>query len=103
MDNEIKWSNPNFKGDLKKRNNKENDIKKINVTNNIENENKEFIDLNTLLSQDQNVQQTVQIELIEIGNFAKITQVPRTIQLTPEQVGNTIIKYENTIKNKKIM
>ena len=96
MDNEIKWSNPNFKDNLKKENIVE-DSKKV------EEENKEFIDINALLNQNENVQEDVQIELIEIGNFAKITQVPRVIELTPEQIGNKIITYENAIKNKKMM
>ena len=100
MDNEIKWSNPNFKDNLKKENNKENIVQN---SNKVEEENKEFIDINALLNQNENMKENVQIELIEIGNFAKITQVPRVIELTPEQVGNKIIAYENAIKNNKMM
>lgn len=56
-----------------------------------------ILPLNEILNQDK--KERVEIELIDCPHNAIITNVPRNIIMTPDQLGLISIKYENSLGN----
>lgn len=91
----MRFVNPAFRDNKNKKLESSEESMILDRSNNLE-ENKNYKESNDILNTNiENESKDLSIEFIRISNNAKITDIPRSISLNTNQMGKTLIKYEN--------
>ncbi len=77
----------------------ENQKLKENVKQETQLKDDEIIDINTILQDNKNNENNMEIEFIKVDTNAIMVSMPRSIELSSLELGNSVIKYENNIND----